>query len=225
MKLHTDFHDYYDNAVGYGIDDKVHYNRFTKEVEQVIEAKADLPKYIGGTPLLLGFCGEIIPVIENKEYNEKREVINLHYSYSYEEFFDYSLSVSYNATKQKLWWLRVKQTEKEIKKQLTKDLIKIGAKRFFIDWKSQNDSLFLQHQVPIWILNLQDYSQKITLNPHLETYKFNRIKDSFTAFQEISMYLSNILVEQKEIVKIEDKYRIEQHGFDLKTSFRKEKKK
>lgn len=39
------------------------------------------------------------------------------------------------------------------------------------------------------------------------------------------MYLSNILVEQKEVVKIEAKYRIEQHGFDLKTSFRKEKKK
>jgi hypothetical protein len=58
----------------------------------------------------------------------------------------------------------------------------------------------------------------------LKDYGFDRIKDSFTAFQEISMYLSNILVEQKEVVKVEDNVRIEKHGFDLKKSFRKEKK-
>lgn len=62
------------------------------------------------------------------------------------------------------------------------------------------------------------------INPRLKDYGFERIKDSFAAFQEISMYLSNILVEQKETAAVEDKFRIEQHGFDLKTSFRKEKK-
>jgi hypothetical protein len=39
-----------------------------------------------------------------------------------------------------------------------------------------------------------------------------------------SSCLSNALVEQKETVAVEDKYRIEQHGFDSKSSFRKEKR-
>lgn len=53
------------------------------------------------------------------------------------------------------------------------------------------------------------------------TIIFDRIKDAFTAFQEISMYVANILVEQKPVESVSDKYRIEKHGFDLKESFRK----
>jgi hypothetical protein len=61
------------------------------------------------------------------------------------------------------------------------------------------------------------------LNPRLKDIGFERIKDAFSAFQEISMYLANILVEQKKIAHVDDKYRIEQHGFDLKQSFRHRK--
>lgn len=78
---------------------------------------------------------------------------------------------------------------------------------------------------PVWIIGLNVYNETILLNLKLKDYGFERIKDSFTAFQDILIYLSNILVEQKEVVRIEDKFRIEQHGFDSKMSFRKEKKK
>lgn len=77
----------------------------------------------------------------------------------------------------------------------------------------------------MWAIKLDRNQSKGVINPKLKDYQFDRIKDSFTAFQEISIYLSNILVEQKETVVIEDKFRIEQHGFDLKKSFRKEKNK
>ena len=63
----------------------------------------------------------------------------------------------------------------------------------------------------------------VIANPRLKDYQFERIKDSTTAFQEISMYLANILVEQKPVAEVEDKYRVEQHGFDLKDSFRNTK--
>lgn len=100
MRLHTDFHDYYDYAVGYGIDENVHYNRFSKEVK-------------------------------------------IH--------------------------------------------ISLGLLDLMV---SQNNGM---------------------LNPKLKDYDFERIKDVFTIFQEISMYLSNILVEQKETVFFDDKFKIEQH--------------
>ncbi len=217
MKLHTDFHDYYDNAVGYGIDENVHYNRFTKEIEIKIKSKADFPAS-GLETCLLGFCGKVYPIIKLKklngsiyacEYdNDNYEVIETYYAYSFEkaedkyrEWEDFCEGYGYSNDRERL-----------------------KIKQFFIDWSFQSNEIFLEYKVPSWIVKL-DRNQKTGLvNPKLKDYGFERIKDSFTAFQEISMYLSNILVEQKETAIVEDKFRIEQHGFDLKKSFRKEKK-
>jgi hypothetical protein len=216
MRLHTDFHDYYDNAVGYGIDENVHYNRFTKEVEIYIKSQLDFPN--ANNAGLLGFCGKIYPFIELKKFDRKcdyeydsepRKIVEIFYAYSLEEYNrkeseweGYSFNFGYV------------DHSREIK-----------LKQFFIDWSFQSDAVFLEHKVPIWTIKLDRNQSKGLINPRLKDYGFDRIKDSLSTFQDISMYLSNILVEQKEIVVIEDKIRIEQHGFDLKTSFRKEKKK
>lgn len=215
MRLHSDFHDYYDNAVGYGIDNNVHYNRFTKEVEIHIKSQFDFPFH--KRPYLLGFCGKIYPLIEIKKYDRKYDeeydlegfkLLETFYAYSYEEY----------KLKQSEW------SEYANTSEYSDYSRELKLKQFFIDWDYQSDDVFLEYKVPIWIVKLERGMNNGWLNPRLKDYGFNRIKDSFTAFQDISMYLSNILVEQKEIAKIEDKFRIEQHGFDLKKSFRKEKK-
>lgn len=216
MKLHTDFHDYYDNAVGYGIDQKVHYNRFRKEVEIRIKARSDFPSHrnVG----LLGFCGKVYPFTEIRKFDrifdlykcplDSYKIIERFYAYSFEEYMrketewkEYTDGFEYY------------DNSREIK-----------LRQFFIDWDYQSNDIFLEHKVPVWTIKLDRNQNKGMLNPRLKDYGFEQIKDSFTAFQEISMYLSNILVEQKETAFVEDKFRIEQHGFDLKKSFRKEKK-
>lgn len=217
MRLHTNFRDYYDNAVGYGIDENVHYNRFTKEVEINIKPKADFPPAALET-YLLGFCGKIYPLIKLEKLNKSvydcdyggndSKIIETFYAYSFEE----------GEGKSRQW--------EEFSRgfEYINDRERLRVKQFYIDWSFQNDELFIEHKTPAWIISL-DRNQKTGLvNPRLKDYEFERIKDSFTAFQEISMYLSNILVEQKETAAVEDKFRIEQHGFDLKKSFRKEKK-
>ncbi len=231
MKLYSDFHDYYDTAVGFGRDENVHYNRYRKEVSVVLEAKAEIPSFgyhvkVDKLPQLLGFCGQVFPLVKIKERDENNRLVFCHYAFTYEDLFNQLLERKEirEEISQKLWWQRIKQTDKEIRKTLTKDLLKARAKQFFADWSKQDDSLFLEHKVPLWLLESGYYSQTIILNPKLEMLNFQRIKDSQTAFQEISMYLSNILVEQKETAEIADKYRLEQHGFDAKISFRKEGK-
>ncbi len=215
MRLHTDFHDYYDNAVGYGVDENVHYNRLAKKVEIQVKSQFDFPRHSNAG--LLGFCGQIYPFMELKKSNQKYaweydeedyKIIELFYCYSFEqyenkmsEWGDFSPNFGYQDHSRK-----------------------IKLKQFFVDWNFQNDELFLEHKAPIWISKFDGSEINGILNPRLKDYGFDRVKDSFTTFQEISMYLSNILVEQKEVAVIEDKYRIEQHGFDLKTSFRREKK-
>ena len=200
MRLHTDFHDYYDNAVGYGIDNKVHYNRFTKEVEIKIKSRFDFPSHNNAG--LLGFCGKIYPFIELKKFDQKYDdeidwddykIAELYYAYSFDEYkrkesdwADYSDDFGY--------YDHWKETR---------------LKQFFIDWEFQSDDIFLEYKVPIWTLKLYRNQSTGIINPKLKNYGFDRIKDSFTTFQEISMYLSNILVEQKETAIVEDKFRIE----------------
>jgi hypothetical protein len=220
MKLHTDFHDYYDNAVGYGIDEKVHYNRFTKEVEMRVPVKQNHPTFFRHAIYLLGFCGQIYPIVEVQTENDDREVIRRRFAYNFDELVEFEKEKhEYNKLNRQNSWYRFSPSYYGFSNHEKHKITQI-----FTDWKWQDDKLFLEHKVPIWVKKLDQYNQTAIINPKLKDYGFDRISDSFVTFQEISMYLSNILVEQKDVVKIEDKYRIEQHGFDLKTSFRKEKK-
>lgn len=208
MKLHTDFHDYYDYAVGYGVDKNVHYNRFSDEAEIQIRTGYDFPDHSGAH--LLGFCGQIYPFIKMEKfesnddcYFDKYELLETFFAYSYEEYSNKSLE-----------W-------DDFYGDFGGDGIK--EKKFFLDWSYQSNDIFLKYKTPVWVLELHRNENIGIINPKLKDYDFERIKDPFTAFQDISMYLSNILVEQKETVIIEDKTKIEKHGFDKKQSFRKRK--
>lgn len=216
MILHTDFRDYYDNAIGFGVDEKVHYNRFTKKIDIVFKTQNDLPIHHGMG--LLGFCGRILPFIKLHKLDEKficdlddsrPKIVEVFHAFSLEAYKE----------KQEEW----KDFSFDFWYQDGRELLKL--KQFFFDWAIQSDSVFLEHKVPIWAMNFNTGKEKNGIaNPRLKEYLFERIKDSTDAFQEISTYLANILVEQKEIAVVEDKYRIQQHGFDLKDSFRNTKK-
>lgn len=215
MILHTDFHDYYDAAIGYGADSNVHYNRYTKEIELSLKFKFDFPRlFWEARALLLGFCGEIYPLIVLVKYDSDYRIVDRFHAYNINELI----------VKRKEWTNAKSSFYNRYEKQHEKRR-RIEAERFFANWRQRDDTVFLENKVPVWLYQIQSYERKAILNPRLKTYEFFRVKDATAAFQEISMYLSNILIERKETAVIEDKYRIEQHGFDLKTSFRREKRK
>lgn len=65
----------------------------------------------------------------------------------------------------------------------------------------------------------------LSINPVLKNFEFYKIFDAFLAFQEIQMFLSGVLGSgENDIVEVEDKYKIAQHGYD-DWSFRKEPEK
>lgn len=214
MKLHSDFHDYYDNAIGYGIDHKVHYNRYEKAVSIDLRSHLNTPSHRNSG--LLGFCGKTYPFIELHKYDRNFQeedgfgefkIVETRFTFSEDE---------YNQTERE--W---SDFSDEFHSYLYSSDLKI--RQFFLDWALNKDETFLRHKVPVWVARFYIKEPNGIVNPRLKDYGFERIKDSLTAFQEISMYLANILVEQKQVAVIEDKYRIQQHGFDLKDSFRNTK--
>ncbi len=216
MRLHSDFHDYYDNAIGYGIDDKVHYNRYTKSV--AIDLQSHLTRPFHRNSGLIGFCGQSYPFIELHKYDRNFQ--------EEDEWGDYNIV----ETRFAFDIGEYQQIEKEwsnfsVDFHTYFQSTDLKIKQFYLDWAINSDAIFLRHKVPVWAMKFYTEETNGILNPRLKDYGFDKIRDSFTTFQEISMYLSNILVEQKEIIIMDDKLKIAQHGFDPKISFRNTKKK
>ena len=70
-----------------------------------------------------------------------------------------------------------------------------------------------------------NHYSKFIINPLLKNYGFYKVFNAVQGFQEIQMFLSGVLGnKEKEIINVADKYKIEQHGFDYKWSFRGMKK-
>ena len=87
-------------------------------------------------------------------------------------------------------------------------------------------NMFRELNTPVFIYDSERRkprtSDALTIDPILKDYEFYKVVDAFQAFQEISMFIGGVLGRgEKEIIVVEDKYKIAQHGFD-KWSFRKE---
>lgn len=80
-----------------------------------------------------------------------------------------------------------------------------------------------EHRVAIATLTQDFLVRKYVVNDNLSQYDFQRAMPPAQAFQELSMFLGNFAPENKPMVQIEDKYKIQEHGFD-KWSFRKQGK-
>ena len=62
---------------------------------------------------------------------------------------------------------------------------------------------------------------EIELNCELKKFEFYKVLDSFTIWQELSMYIDGTLTSPGNYtIEIADKYKIESHGFDTKYGFR-----
>lgn len=82
--------------------------------------------------------------------------------------------------------------------------------------------VFRKYNTPIFVYESSyKWDELFIVNPILNDYQFYKVFDTFQAFQEIQMFVGGVLGNcEKNIINIDDKYKIAQHGFD-KWSFRK----
>ena len=68
------------------------------------------------------------------------------------------------------------------------------------------------------------YSYSIEFNGELKKFEFYKVLDTFSIWQELEFYVDGRLTSPgNKMVEIEDKYKIEGHGFDSKYGFRTRK--
>lgn len=232
MKIISNFKDYYDSAAGLGIDESVIYVRKKEEIGRFPRiARPSIPyvnhenmfdgfklrkgfrRFFGEpekskssfylTGYLIGVAGQIYSCLKITSRNQSEKFKILH---SLEEF-----NFVFEKVETKSWYYRdLFMPEKFFSAPLT-------------DIKQKN--FFQQYKVPVFNLELTFNEHPLLIvNDQLKRLEFYKVIDPFTAFNNISGFISGILgSKENEIVKIDDKHLLFAKGFD-NWSFKKQKK-
>ena len=247
MRIISKFKDYYDSVQAYGQDSRLVYVRKKEEfivdkdspsgiiidkIFQVIPNSPDInfTRYQGDTGKIIGFCGNLYPVWKLKRffkddhayfngrdtyvYNcvEAEQILrkSKNYSTALEGFLNNKTSSYYHTFN---------------KTSITKTIAQVNNSR------KQLEYIFYDYKVPCFLIEWRneyvgvkyERGYKITLNPILKDLRFYKNKDAFTAYQDISMYLSGVLgLNDPETVSISDEDMKDQKGFGHKYAFKKE---
>jgi len=239
MKIISKFSDYYDIGLAYGIDKKLWFKRNTQCINYVGEGTRE-PVFIkynkNGSNFrmtflfnLIGFCGNIYPFVEVLVDEVIKKNKNISYSNISKDIY-YSLEEIDNFIQEDLKLIREKNEFQFFRYYVWNkiDFDKL-IKNFFSKKYTSQKLLFKKEKVPYFIIkqNLvidsrkkETYGYSLKLLPILKSYKFVKVFSPMKAFQEISMYLGALDLEEDNTIKIEDKYLAKSKGFDC-YSFKK----
>lgn len=242
MLLISKFRDYYDSALGLGIDKTIRYHRETTDMAVGPELtlvgvdkerpypyhsegyysywdRERCPKY-DATPIFVGMAGKVYPGYR-LEYEEPRK-----HPWDYPNKvtqFVYDLdSLKDVITKIGDDYLPRFIEKKQNPKAKSLLWCEENVVKFFAeDYTKVHGHFFTEHKAPIFVLVCPERQRDhLYLNSCLKDVQFFKAVDPFTAFQEISMYISGVLgVDAPDTVTISDVEKARKHGYD-KTSFR-----
>ena len=208
MLIVSKHRDYYDTAIGYGVDKSVVYKRKKEVVVEESYYVRTLEK------CYVGFCGELFPVIRYRRGDNLDGAVTYHYGVT-------SLQAAVKAADNIL--------DKDMSAPTHSLIWELGSptyKRFeaWFNTKPSDEylSLFREWNTPVFLMRVKkhypshtDSLSYLELSPVLKDMSFMQIKDPYTCFQDIMMYISGVLgVGENKIVEVSDEVRRDKHGFD-----------
>lgn len=227
MRIISKHHDYYDSCLAYGQDESVVYSRSTqefdvrgKDIPTILQTlrdicqKDDRTRYLDCDlsdkkfrykfePISLFFCGKLyngFEVVKTPKGSTKVESSD--YIWNVNECI--SLFDSLGEYLNKRTWMWSNHTKRDV----------IGL---WYTPSQPNIEFMIENKVTCVLVT----RHKIVIDPCLKNLQFYRVFDSYSAYQELDTWISGTLsYPQNMMVSIGDKYRIEQHGFDMKYGFR-----
>lgn len=234
MLIVSKFHDYYDVVLKQtGVDKTCVYNRETKSIEGTKEEQKALERKAWGKKgekrkewrpyeyvleAVVGFAGELHPLIIHTfdEHDESIAPPSTTFLYDLEECKEF-LDEKFPET-------RKTDNDKKFRWSWQLDMSDASLGEFFEGRKVKCfDRIFLEHKAPCFIAtSCTGNNAIIEINPNLKEYKFFKVKDPYTAFQEIYMYLSGVIgMADRDTAEVGNDDRLAQRGF-TKYSFRKD---
>lgn len=189
MKIRSKFKDYYDSCQKLGVDDITYMRMLLKEK-------------------LIGFCKKLYPVFCVKKddvchyaYNEPDFSKIIKKCYPEKEFIKYDTQ-KLSSRRKKYGYGVARQS-----------VINVFSGNQKISFSNENahetlvNDVFARYSEPIVVFKsvCSRHLNKAEVNCKLSDYDFGKVFDSFSAYQEIMVYLSNQAIPIKEIPKLDDK--------------------
>jgi hypothetical protein len=213
MRIISKFHDYYDIGLSQGQDETLVYSRVLEE--NVITEDGQVGGYyskgnfhpfadytgrisVGGTNLncegiVIGFCGNVYWCVEFEytntycpEKNQKR------YCYNIEQVDEFISGLDDKFINKRY------ESEKSYWTFFSRETI-IDKFKSFDTMRDKHIDYFRKLNTPVFVVHREFNSTRkkwelnFTKNPCLLNYHFQRVFDSYTAFQEVSMFLGGVL--------------------------------
>ena len=237
MKIISNFKDYYDGVA---------HNDYEKDQYKYIRERIPILRYFKSGPYsraikniaapfsgfryiyrdggsvdpsfhLLGYCGKLYPYLA-LHYSNHRALYPLLQGTGKERFYFYSFE-------------EFQELIEKIGKPASKYFDSHNSlKKYVNSWNevckraesTDIQGMFLEFGVPLFEISNPDRNDAVlTLNPVLSDLGFQKIKDPYTAYQDIDTFVSNDLVRiDNPADNFSDELKIHAHGFDKK-SFRK----
>lgn len=240
MKILSKVHDYYDSAAAYGVSD--HYwkrqNDITYRPDPVLEDILRKASCWGGTPTIILFCGKAYGVISLQGPSCPPEVFLVTKPEDfdvYRKIYEGGLRPPFSSRWPELdprpsrWRSRDSYESNGGFQAFIQDVKKIDCEKYHREYNAPilHISFVSMDTQSSYTDNTGRHRRKVTVqtNPWLKAIGFQKVKDAFTAYQEIDSYLSGVLgVDPNPTVQTSDKDRLVAHGFDNRTSFRNMKR-
>jgi len=218
--------DYYDGVQRNGQDPTCVFVRKTEDIEIPkfkfdgedsifpIRREWNIPRHVGMHNYIIGFCGKLYPVMHDNRSVSRPGEYGMYDTISH---FYYTSESVFKSMYPRL-------AKKEIPADKKHAINRLD--RFFGTESKVLCSLFEEHRVPCFVYDCDymDYwnkTHKITLNPLLNQFDFQKVVDPYQAFQKIHAFLSGVLGDKEMPMPVhDDELMAEIHGFDRKTSFR-----
>lgn len=240
MKIISKFHDYYDTALGHGFDPHVIYERKTSVLTYVekIEKKLDdfkpwrsqstrqwpnQDKGIYYTAWCLLFCGKPYHFYLVRPPADKGATRNRFYCYSPDTVADAIAGCKRESalyeTKQKKGSWRAWRHMNELYRENVEERFAESLPH------AEIEDLHRSLRSPVLLIQTRRNENKwvdkiIVRNPILKDINFFKVKDSYTTFQEISMYMGGVLGRPEMVhAPIPNDIKRDMAGFD-KHSFK-----
>lgn len=230
VRIISSFHDYYDISLSYGIDPKCIYKREMEKFSFNSSAYPGWFKICANSENFIKciFRSYYINSVFDGELSPYSFLFcgKFYFAFLFKSNFYYSSDSILNAI------------SNERSSELRKILDKSPRRYYPFYYKSPREIIIKRYElaskidsnmiteslriagVPIIYIYKENRGIYGAKNPVLRNYQFSKAVDPFTAFQEISMFLTNIIgIEENPTVEVSDKSKLEGHGFD-KGSFR-----
>ncbi|EBX1873562.1 hypothetical protein DRD23_08615 [Salmonella enterica subsp. enterica serovar Enteritidis] len=239
MKILSKVHDYYDSAAAYGVSDQYwkRQNDITYRKDPDLEDILRRASCWGGTPTIIMFCGKAYAVISLQGPGWPPEIFLV----TKPEDFDAYRRI-YEAGLKPPYPGKWPQLDPQPSRWRSRDSYADQGFQAFMDDVAKLDCEKYHREYNAPILHISSVSRdcqssyqdnsgrhrrKVTVqtNPWLKAIGFQKVKDAFTAYQELDSYIFGVLgVDANPIVQTSDKDRLVAHGFDNRVSFRNMKR-